>query len=145
MPTDLYAEYFFADSEKIKFFRNFSRYCWVEHMWENRLYLNFVWALKNFHLFKQKTSSLCQKYMWNFLLQNQKKKNDQVMGNSELQGIHFKVFSYHNMPEVEWFQQLIYRIFCKSIISIGFHTNRVKYSEIWVNQSLHSLVSRQNS
>ena len=42
--------------------------------------------------------------MRNFLLQNQKKKkkNDQVMGNSELTlKIHFKVFSYHNMSEVE--------------------------------------------
>ena len=31
-----------------------------------------------------------------------KNKNDQVMGNSELKlKIYFKVFSYHNMPEVE--------------------------------------------
>ena len=41
--------------------------------------------------------------MRNFLLQNRKKnKNDQVMENSELTlKIHFKVFSYHNMPEVD--------------------------------------------
>ena len=46
--------------------------------------------------------------MWNFLLQNQKNKNDQVMRNSELKlKIYFKVFSYHNMPEVERFQQMI--------------------------------------
>ena len=33
---------------------------------------------------------------------NQKNKNDQVMGKSEFKlKIHFKVFSYHNMPEVE--------------------------------------------
>ena len=40
--------------------------------------------------------------MRNFPMQNQKNENDQVMGNSELElKIHFKVFSYHKMPEVE--------------------------------------------
>ena len=43
--------------------------------------------------------------MRNFPLQNQKNKNDQVMGNSELKlrihSTHFKVFSYHNMPEAK--------------------------------------------
>ena len=46
--------------------------------------------------------------------------------------IHFKVFSYHNKTEVELFQEIIYRIFCKSIISIGSISH-------WVNQSLHLL------
>ena len=47
--------------------------------------------------------------MWNFSLKNKKikkkkrkEKNNQVMGNSELKlRIHFKVFSYNHMPEVE--------------------------------------------
>ena len=40
--------------------------------------------------------------MRNFLLQNQKNKNDQVMGNSELKlKIYFKVFLYSNLPEVQ--------------------------------------------
>ena len=52
---------------------------------------------------------------------------DRPLGNSKLKSkIHFKVFSYQNMPEVEWFQQMIYRIFCKSIITIGFHINWAK-------------------
>ena len=56
-----------------------------------------------------------------------KNKNDQEMGNSKLKSkINFKVFSYHNMREVEGFQQINYRIFGKSLISIGFHTNWIK-------------------
>ena len=52
---------------------------------------------------------------------------DRPLGNSKLKSkIHFKVFSYQNMPEVEWFHQMIYRIFCKSIITIGFHINWAK-------------------
>ena len=36
------------------------------------------------------------------LSRTNKNKNDQVMGNSELKlKIHFKVFSYHIIPEVE--------------------------------------------
>ena len=48
------------------------------------------------------TSKPCQKQLPNFPLQNQENKNDQVMENSELKlKIHFRVFSCHNMPEVE--------------------------------------------
>ena len=64
-----------------------------------------------------------------FYYRTGKKKNGQVMGNSELTlKIHFKLFSNHNMLEVELFQQMIYRIFCKSIIAMGSYTNWVKYS-----------------
>ena len=41
----------------------------------------------------------------NFFIAEPKNKYDQVMGNSELRlkihSVHFKVFSCHDMPEVE--------------------------------------------
>ena len=132
--------FFFLISTDLKneiFFTFFCRYCWVEHMWKvpgkNKLYLKFIWAHKKFNLFKQKTMFLANnkplsKIYAKFSIAERKKKkknkNDQVMGNSELKlKIYFKVFSYHNMPEVERFRQMMYRSFCKSI---GFHTNWIK-------------------
>ena len=37
-----------------------------------------------------------------FIAEPKINKNDQVMGNSKLKSkIHFKVFSYHNLPDVK--------------------------------------------
>ena len=144
---------FLLIQKKRNFLRIFCWDCWVEFMRKvsvkkNKLYLNFIWALKFFCLFKQKTMLLANIKLLskNLYCRTNKSKNDQAMGNSELKlKIHSKEFSY---LEVKWFQQMIYRIFVnqeyQSVLSVNAWIRACVHLYQHKIRSLYSLLSIQN-
>ena len=61
--------------KKLNFLHSFCRYCCAEHMWKALKIFIFL----NKRPFFWQTTSFCQKYMWNFPLQKQKKKKKRMI------------------------------------------------------------------